>query len=147
MILGAWLLTAMVLFYVEENWRGRRAWNRVRENLVARGKPLDLRQITPKPVPDEQNFAATPFVESWFTKRGQGVWGDLYSEAASQLSSASTGGSGKGGRTPVDLAGWKLAMAAHEVVDPGPDSGDRACLAGIWGGWRFTRSDFDRLSW
>src|SRR5258708_32834866 len=62
--LGA-LVTVIALFYGEENWRGRRAWNQYRHELEARGVPLDLQALWPKSVPDDQYFAATLFVKSW----------------------------------------------------------------------------------
>src|SRR5437867_3298519 len=64
----AWIVTVAVLFYAEENWRGRRAWDEYRQTLEAKGEQLDLRQMIPKEVPDEQNFGATPIVKSWFDK-------------------------------------------------------------------------------
>src|SRR5713101_5527566 len=79
LIVVAWTATIIALFYGEENWRGRRAWNKYRHELEARGEQLDLQAFIPKPVPDEQNFAATPFIESWFsqkTNEGARSWGD-----------------------------------------------------------------------
>src|SRR2546421_5524573 len=66
LIVLAWTVTIFALFHGEENWRGRRAWNKYRQELEARGEELDLKSFIPKPVPDEQNFAATPFIQSWF---------------------------------------------------------------------------------
>src|SRR5438445_9568053 len=63
------LATLLALYYAEENLRGRRAWNKYRQELEARGEQLDYSSFIPKPVPDEQNFAATTFVKSWFDKR------------------------------------------------------------------------------
>jgi len=60
LILLAWTATVVALFYGEEHWRGRRAWTQYRQELERRGEQLDLNAFIPKPVPDEQNFAATP---------------------------------------------------------------------------------------
>jgi hypothetical protein len=60
------LATAIAAFYTVENWRGQRAWNEYREQLEARGEQLDFRAFIPPPVPDEENFAATPALKSWF---------------------------------------------------------------------------------
>src|ERR1700722_8548622 len=65
-IVAIWLVTAIILFYVEENWRATRAWNRYRGELEAQGAQLDFAAFIPKKIPDEQNFAATPVVKSWF---------------------------------------------------------------------------------
>lgn len=56
------LITLTGLFYAEENWRGKRAWENYRHQAEARGVELDFHKITPPPVPDDQNFAMTPFL-------------------------------------------------------------------------------------
>src|ERR1041385_7765208 len=66
LIVLAWGATIVALFYGEENWRGRRAWNNYRRELEARGEPFDLKSFIPKPVPDEQNFAMTPLLAPLF---------------------------------------------------------------------------------
>ena len=104
--------TLVVLFYAEENWRGARAWNNYRQQLEATGSQLDLAAFVPKPVPDEQNFAAIPFIKSWFDseKRGQPdkLWSDSFSRASGMVRSATT----KAGRTATDLAAWEMAFSA-----------------------------------
>src|ERR1035438_3485987 len=65
LIVLAWAVTIVGLLYGEENWRGRRAWNQYREATEAHGVSLDYATYVPKPVPDEQNFAATPFLKSF----------------------------------------------------------------------------------
>ena len=81
----AWLVTLVALFHGEENWRGRRAWDQYRRALEAQGAQLDFKALVPKPVPDEQNFAAAPVIKSWFEKHGPaGVdqkWEDNYARA------------------------------------------------------------------
>ena len=61
----AWIVSLIALCYGVTDWRGRRAWNDYRQDYEARVAPLDLRAYIPKPVPDSENFAATPFVQSW----------------------------------------------------------------------------------
>ncbi|MBM3887785.1 MAG: hypothetical protein FJ388_01530 [Verrucomicrobia bacterium] len=58
----ACLVTLLVLFHVGENWRGERAWAAYREQLVAKGAKLDWAAFIPPRVPDDQNFAMTPFL-------------------------------------------------------------------------------------
>jgi len=60
LMLLVWGVTAVALFYAEENWRGRRAWERYRRQLEAQGERMDIKALIPKPVPDGQNFAQTP---------------------------------------------------------------------------------------
>src|SRR6266436_5572247 len=86
LIVVAWTATIIALLYGEENWRGRRAWNKYRRELEARGEQLDLQAFIPKPVPDEQNFAATPFIQSWFSTGGVSYEGDSYSLAGPRIS-------------------------------------------------------------
>lgn len=107
------LVTLLALFYAEENWRGRRAWNKYRQGLEARGEQLDYRAFIPKPVPDEQNFAATPFVQSWFVRENlpdNQRWSakDNYARASSMVQ----GPKSRTDRQFVDLVAWKMAFDA-----------------------------------
>ena len=43
LIAFAWLVTVVVLFYAEENWRGWHAWNRYRQPLAAQGEQCTRR--------------------------------------------------------------------------------------------------------
>ncbi|MDB6125000.1 MAG: hypothetical protein JWQ71_3993 [Pedosphaera sp.] len=61
-----WLITLVVLVCVEETWRGRRAWENYKVQLIAKGEKLDWQSIAPALVPDEQNFAQTPFLAPLF---------------------------------------------------------------------------------
>ena len=121
MLIGlAWLVTLVVLFYAEEDWRGWHEWNHYREQLDAGGAQLDLAAFTPKPVPADQNFAAIPVIDSWFTQRTNfaNKWADNYSLASSMIGSESNppapeGNSYQGGnRYFLDLAAWKMAFDA-----------------------------------
>lgn len=62
------ILTLVGLFYAEENLRGKRAWDKYRQELEARGEQLEWKAFIPKPVPDNQNFAVTPLIQSWFER-------------------------------------------------------------------------------
>ena len=44
------------------NWRGGRAWDNFRAEWEAKGEHFALEDFIPKPVPPEQNFAATPLL-------------------------------------------------------------------------------------
>ena len=109
------LATLLALYYAEENWRGRRAWNKYRQELEARGEQLDYSSFIPKPVPDEQNFAATTFVESWFEKRSPDEsWyaKDNYSRANTTVKAL------KYRAQYVDLVAWETAFAAVRSGKP-----------------------------
>ena len=48
--------TLIAIFYAEEDWRGRRAWENCKRELEAKGVVMDWEKIIPPPVPDDQNF-------------------------------------------------------------------------------------------
>ena len=56
------VITTVGLFYAEENWRGRQEWEAYKRHLEASGVHLDWHKDIPPPVPDDQNFAMTPFL-------------------------------------------------------------------------------------
>jgi hypothetical protein len=62
----AGLVVLLGIFYAEENWRGEHAWEVCRQELVAKGVDLEWAKFIPAPVPDEQNFATTPFLAPLF---------------------------------------------------------------------------------
>ena len=105
--------TLVALLYAEENWRGARAWDQARREIERRGGQLDLTSFIPKPVPDEQNFAATPFVKSWFEGENHGqvhkLWNDDFSRAHSLVGSST---SNRQEREFTDLVAWAAAFAS-----------------------------------
>jgi len=56
---GAVLGTLVAIFYTEEYWRGKHAWDNYRHELEAKGAVLDWEKFIPAPVPDDQNFFMT----------------------------------------------------------------------------------------
>ena len=62
--------TLIALFYTEENWRGKHAWERCKAELEAKGVVLDWNAYIPPPVPDDQNVFAVPKMQEWFVGRG-----------------------------------------------------------------------------
>jgi hypothetical protein len=64
----ACLATLIGLFYAEENWRGKRAWEKCRRELEAKGAVLDWNAFIPPPVPDDQNIFKAPKMTEWFVK-------------------------------------------------------------------------------
>jgi hypothetical protein len=49
---------------MEEDWRGKHAWERYQKEWAAKGESFDFAHFIPPPVPDDQNFALTPVVAS-----------------------------------------------------------------------------------
>jgi hypothetical protein len=48
--------TLVAIFYTEEDWRGKRAWENCKRELEAKGVVMDWEKLIPPPVPDDQNF-------------------------------------------------------------------------------------------
>src|ERR1700722_20287383 len=50
------LATLIAIFYTEEDWRGKRAWENCKRDLESQGMVLDWDKFIPPSVPDDQNF-------------------------------------------------------------------------------------------
>ena len=118
LIVVGWTVTAVALFYGEENWRGRHAWNKYKQEAEARGVTLDLASLIPKPIPDEENFAATPFLKSLFNTNPYtpALTNDLWSRAYVAISDRNVTKE-RGWRHFTDLAAWQEAA---ETLRNGP---------------------------
>jgi hypothetical protein len=69
------LATLIAIFYAEEDWRGKRAWENCKRDLEAKGMVLDWEKFIPPPVPDDQNFFNVPEMTTWFVKgHGGTAW-------------------------------------------------------------------------
>jgi Tfp pilus assembly protein PilE len=62
------LATLLAIFYAEENWRGKRAWEKCKRELEAKGMDFNWEALVPPPVPDEQNIFKVPKMAEWFAK-------------------------------------------------------------------------------
>ncbi len=58
------LATLIAIFYTEEDWRGKRAWENCRRKLEAQGAVFDGRNSIPPPVPEDQNIFKAPITNS-----------------------------------------------------------------------------------
>ena len=54
------VITLFILLYVEEDWRGARAWAATKAKWEAKGETFDLGKFRPAPISDSQNLAAIP---------------------------------------------------------------------------------------
>jgi hypothetical protein len=61
-------ITAIALFYAEENWRGKHDFEKFKREQEAKGEKFTLAELAPPPVPDDQNFAMTPIVASCYSR-------------------------------------------------------------------------------
>ena len=66
--LGVGILSLIVLFYSVEKWRGKRALTKLQQEVEGRGEKLDLSDVIPRNVPDDQNFARTPLFASLYNE-------------------------------------------------------------------------------
>jgi hypothetical protein len=62
------IMGLVALFYLEEDWRGKHAWNKYRREWEAKGESFDFASFVPPPVPDDQNFALAPIVASCYSR-------------------------------------------------------------------------------
>jgi hypothetical protein len=77
-ILLGGLIVLVALFYAEENWRGKRAWENCKRELEARGAVLDWNAYIPLPVPDDQNVFKAPKMTEWFVRQKGQSTTELY---------------------------------------------------------------------
>ncbi len=135
-IAGLVLLTPAALFHVVENFRGKRAWNQYRKDAEARGLKLNFADHIPKPIPDSENGANTPFIQSWFPLprlEGTNQWPDLFGKANGELATrkdALKGPGAKDARAFTDLVDWQQAFSyvesSGDEKTPKPDRPTRA---------------------
>jgi len=62
------LSTLIAVFYAEENWRGKRAWEQCKRDLEAKGEVLDWSAYIPAPIPDDENIIKAPKMTEWFVR-------------------------------------------------------------------------------
>ena len=70
LLIMAGVVAIIVVFYGEENWRGKRAWEQYKRQSQAQGEKLDWDAYIPASVPDDQNIFAAPKMTAWFVGRG-----------------------------------------------------------------------------
>jgi len=110
------LITIVALFHAEENFRGKRAWDRYRREAEARGVNLDFAAVIPPPIPDDQNAAINPIVQAWFPKPGTNDpnWPTLLSAAESRVASRKNTPERRTTERFTDLVALKEALADEQ---------------------------------
>ncbi len=123
--LAACGITAVALFYAEEDWRGKHAWEKYKLETEARGGSLDWHSYVPPAVPDNENFAATPLLAPLFeydySTNDRVIWRDtnLINRAVdlTRWGSGAEPGHGDWSRGwRVDLKAWQ-AFFKTTVID------------------------------
>jgi hypothetical protein len=64
------LVIIVALFYAEEDWRGKAAWESCQRDLKAKGMRLDWADFIPPSVPDNENIFGVPQMQKWFVGKG-----------------------------------------------------------------------------
>jgi hypothetical protein len=59
------LALVVVVFYAEEDWRGRRAWQKCRQQISKNGDSLEM--PLPPSIPNDKNFAASPIIAQLYS--------------------------------------------------------------------------------
>ncbi len=121
----ACLITLILVAWQFENFRGRRAWRQCKAAAIARGEPMELREVIPPPVPDASNFASIPIFAPLFDfKPGTQEPKDTnamdrlrgYFELTGKLEMAATNPSNTWVPASVDL---KKFLQTNRDADPG----------------------------
>src|SRR5260221_9645384 len=68
------LILLIAGIYVEEDWRGYRAWEHYKATLRTKGEILDWNAYIPAPIPDDQNVMKAPHMEEWFSFPSYRSW-------------------------------------------------------------------------
>lgn len=135
----AGLITLLAVVWTEENWRGKRAWEKYQREGEANGEKFDLQAFIPPPVPDDQNFAMTPFLAPLFDfnplplKPGQSLWRDTNAFHRAEdfgLKEAPVSAGNWTKSQSADLTVWAAVLHGKtHVPDSGESSTDRARAA------------------
>src|SRR6266404_349294 len=83
LVISAICLVLMVLFYAEENRRGRRAWEQCKRSLKSQGIALYWTNYIPAEVPEDENIFGVPEMATWFNGRTGIGWSDFTHALAS----------------------------------------------------------------
>jgi len=118
----AWVVSLIALYYGIADWRGRHAWNEYRQKYEANVAPLEPQAYIPKLIPDSENFAATPFVQSWMRYGTEYDTNSLFDHDAWSKVAVMIGGPAKPTSTRhfQDLVAWQEAFAAVGSSDKKP---------------------------
>jgi hypothetical protein len=107
--------TLVALFYTEETVRGKRAWEKCRRELEAKGARLNWALYIPPPVPDEQNIFKAPKMSEWFVKETSAQGQDQSSKALKAQPFSPPFDLPYGNTNPVLVAELKVTRAGAEA--------------------------------
>jgi len=114
------LVTLVALAIAFENWRGKRAWLKFKTEWESKGETFDIASAIPPKVPDQENFAMTPFFAPLFDYEYAPSVTHKNSNAVRRTQSVSLGSRGRlpqlGARQSAkrtDLDGWQDHFAGN----------------------------------
>lgn len=96
------------LFHLEENWRGRRAWETWKAQRLALGDRYDWPELAPPPVPDADNFAKEPLIEAAVTGKAPVLGNFTWSAKAPRFANWRLG-------QTEDVAAWAASFGASDL--------------------------------
>jgi hypothetical protein len=102
--------TLIAIFYTEEDWRGKRAWEKFKHEWEAKGEKFDWQAFVPPSVPDDQNFSTAPIFTNMLS--GKIVMNPYHSDGSPDLSPGKddVGYLGGEGKTRItDLKTWQAS--------------------------------------
>ena len=109
LVAAAVIVTLGAVFYTEENWRGKRAWENCKRELEAKGANFEWSSYIPAPIPDEQNIFKAPTMTEWFVRKGWSATGGWEpSEVSKRL----------GATSPSEFVHRSNAVAEITVIIP-----------------------------
>lgn len=65
------LATLIAVFYTEEDWRGKHAWEKCKTEMEAKGVVMDWNKYIPPAISDDENIFKAPKMREWFVGRGE----------------------------------------------------------------------------
>ena len=77
LIVPAVCLGLLGLFYGEEDWRGRHAWEQSKHALASQKIPLNWTNYLPAAIPEDQNVFGVPEMLKWFSYNNGAGWIDF----------------------------------------------------------------------
>jgi len=116
----------VLVFYAEEDWRGKWIWERYKHRMEARGERMDAAAFVPPEVPDEKNFAQTHFLAPLFefSRPAPLNFAPGYDAAATLVRSAKgeRTNSWVGPRMDLRMWSWAFANATNRAAKRGVES-------------------------
>jgi hypothetical protein len=102
------VVTLLVALVTEENWRGRRDWEKYKGEQESKGEHFDMDSFIPKLPPPDQNLAMTPFLaplQDYKMVDGEAHWND--SNGLARMKDACLQGASDYQQEQPSLGNWR----------------------------------------